>query len=86
MSAKIDVKEIIIVLVFGLVVGWLASLIVGGGSLLLYIVWGVLGSLLAGFAVPAMGLKVDLGHPLLTRVVLSVAGAVVVVLVARILG
>ncbi|MGF1447601.1 MAG: GlsB/YeaQ/YmgE family stress response membrane protein [Pikeienuella sp.] len=85
MNSKIDAKQIVTVLVFGLVVGWLASLIVGGGSLISYVIWGVLGSLLAGVAVPALGLKIDLGHPLLTQLVLATGGAIVLVLVGRLL-
>ncbi|GMG84900.1 hypothetical protein LNKW23_41160 [Paralimibaculum aggregatum] len=76
-------QRIVTVLVFGLVVGWLASFIVGGGNLIAYIIWGVLGSALAGWAVPAAGIKVNLGHPIVTNIVLSVAGAIVLVLVGR---
>ncbi len=83
MNTKIDIQQILTVLVFGLVVGWLASLVVGGGSLITYIVWGILGAALAGVAVPALGVKVDLGHPILTNVVLATAGAIVVVILGR---
>lgn len=81
-----QIVQIATVLIFGLVVGWLASLVVGGGSLLKYIVWGVLGAVLGGFLVPLLGLPVDLGHPLLTSVAVATLGAVVLVLVARLIG
>lgn len=77
-------QQIVTVLVFGLIVGWLASFIVGGGGLFTYIIWGVLGSVLAGIVVPALGIKVSLGHPIVTNIVLSTAGAIVVVLVGRV--
>lgn len=81
-----QVQGIIVVVVFGLVVGWLASLIVGGGNLLLYIVWGLLGAIVGGYLFPLTGIQIDLGHPLLTRVVIATIGAVIVVLIARLLG
>ncbi len=79
-------EQIAVILVFGLVVGWLASLIVGGGSLVKYIVWGLLGAVVGGLLVPALGLNPDLGHPLVTSIAVATGGAVVLVLVARMIG
>ena len=76
-------QTVAVVLVFGLVVGWLASLIVGGGSLVKYILWGLLGSVVGGILVPALGLQINLGHPLANSVVVATLGAVVLVAVAR---
>ncbi len=80
-----DLQQILVTFLFGLIVGWIASFVVGGGSLLSYVVWGILGSALAGYAAPKLGLKLDLGHPLATNLVLSVAGAVVLVLIGRLI-
>jgi len=79
------VQNIVVVIVFGLVVGWLASLIVGGGSIVKYIIWGLLGSVLGGIIVPAAGINIDLGHPLVSTIAVSTIGAVVLVLVARLI-
>ena len=38
-------RNVMVALLIGLVAGWLASFIVGGGgSILKYLVWGILGS------------------------------------------
>jgi len=78
-------QGIAVILIFGLVVGWLASLIVGGGNLVQYIVWGLLGAVVGGFLMPLTGVKLDLGHPILNLVVTATLGAVVVVLIARLI-
>jgi hypothetical protein len=59
---KMDAKSLIIFLLIGLVAGWLASFVVGGGSLIKYLIWGVLGAfvgpfVLRGFNPPAASRK-----------------------------
>lgn len=83
---KIDIPQLVVVLVIGLVAGWLASFIVGGGGLVKYIIWGLLGAIVGGFAFPAMGLKLNLGHPILNSIAVATGGAVILVLVARLIG
>ncbi|PIY72805.1 MAG: GlsB/YeaQ/YmgE family stress response membrane protein, partial [Rhodobacterales bacterium CG_4_10_14_0_8_um_filter_70_9] len=46
---NISLTGLLATLAIGLVAGWLASLVVGGGGLLKYIVWGLLGSVVGGF-------------------------------------
>jgi mannose/fructose/N-acetylgalactosamine-specific phosphotransferase system component IIC len=41
---NMDTRSIVIFLVIGLVAGFLAGLVVGGGNILMYLVWGILGS------------------------------------------
>lgn len=59
-----DQKGIIAMLVIGVVAGWLASFIVGGGGLISYLIWGVLGSVLGGILLPKIGVKIDVGSAL----------------------
>lgn len=80
-----DQKGIIAMLVIGLVAGWLASFIVGGGGLISYLIWGVLGSILGGMLLPKVGVKVDLGNALVNQIVVATIGAVVLVLVGRLI-
>ena len=42
-TGKIDAMAVAVFLAIGLVAGWLASLLVGGGGLLRYIIIGVIG-------------------------------------------
>lgn len=78
-----DQKGIIAVLLIGLVAGWLASFIVGGGGLISYLIWGVLGSILGGILLPKVGVKIDLGNALMNQIVVATIGAIVLVLVGR---
>ncbi len=80
-----DQKGIIAMLVIGLVAGWLASFIVGGGGLISYLIWGVLGSILGGMLLPKLGVKIDLGNALVNQIVVATIGAVVLVLVGRLI-
>lgn len=80
----ISVPGILVALAIGLVAGWLASLVVGGGGLLKYVIWGVLGSVVGGFLLPAVGVSINFGSPLVNQIVVSAIGAIVLVLVARV--
>lgn len=78
-------QQIVIVLVIGLVAGWLASLVVGGGGLVKYIIWGLLGSIVGGILFPALGLQLNLGSPILESILVAAGGAIVLVLIARLI-
>ena len=75
--------SLIIFLVVGLVAGWLASLVVGGGGLIAYLVSGVIGAFVGPFLLNALGLSFQLGGPLITQILVAAVGAIVVVLIAR---
>ena len=81
----LDTRAILIFLGIGLVAGFLAGLVVGGGNILLYLVWGVIGSFVGGFLFAQ--LKIDLKlNPIVTQIITSTVGAIIVVLVARLIG
>ncbi len=80
-----DVRAIIIAIVIGLVAGWLASLVVGGGGLFRYIITGLIGAFVGSFLLGALGIKIGIANPLLAQIVTATIGAVVVVLIARVL-
>ena len=80
-----DPKGILAVVVIGLVAGWLASLVVGGGGLIKYIIWGVLGSVAGGVILPMLGISINLGNALVNQIVVGTIGAILLVLVARLL-
>ena len=78
-------QGIVAAIVVGLIAGWLASFIVGGGGLLKYIIWGVLGSFVGGFLLPLTGLKINTGIPFIDTVLVSAVGAIVLVFAARLI-
>ncbi|WP_158968574.1 GlsB/YeaQ/YmgE family stress response membrane protein [Chachezhania sediminis] len=70
-------------LAIGLVAGWLASFIVGGRGLLSYLVSGVIGAFVGPVLLGALGISFSIGSPLVTQILVSAIGAIVVVLIAR---
>jgi uncharacterized membrane protein YeaQ/YmgE (transglycosylase-associated protein family) len=73
---------IIIMIVVGILVGWLASVVVGGGGGVIFdLVVGVLGALIASFIFG--GASFLSGNISLMSVLWSVVGAIVLLLVLR---
>jgi uncharacterized membrane protein YeaQ/YmgE (transglycosylase-associated protein family) len=79
-----DAKSLLIFLAIGLVAGFLASFIVGGGGMIRYLITGVVGAFVGGYLFQALGINIG-GSPLVNQIVTSTAGAIVVVLLARLI-
>jgi len=62
--------------------GWL----VGGSGLLQYMVTGLAGSLIGGFLLDRLGIDLSIRNPLGHRIATATVGAVIVVLLARLIG
>ncbi len=75
--------EIIIFLVIGLVAGWLASMLLGGGGLIRNLIVGVIGSFVGGWLLSVANISLPIGNALLSQIITATIGAVVVILVAR---
>jgi uncharacterized membrane protein YeaQ/YmgE (transglycosylase-associated protein family) len=80
-----DVQGLIIFLIIGGVAGWLAGLIVKGYGfgIIGNIVVGIVGALIAGWLFPRFGF--DLGSPILTAIVHATIGAVLLLLLIRVI-
>jgi uncharacterized membrane protein YeaQ/YmgE (transglycosylase-associated protein family) len=76
---------ILIMVVFGAIVGWLAGIVMKGSGygLLGDIVIGIVGANLAGWLFPAIGIPV--GSTILGAIVASVAGAVILLVVIKLI-
>lgn len=83
---NIDTRSLLVFLAIGLVAGFLAGLIVGGGNILMYLIWGVLGSFVGGFIFSALKINLGIRNPFVSQVIVSTVGAIVVVLIARLIG
>jgi uncharacterized membrane protein YeaQ/YmgE (transglycosylase-associated protein family) len=82
-----DPAALIVMLVIGAIAGWLASVVVGGkAGLLFYIISGIIGGIVGPIILSAIKVKIDLGHPTVNTIITSAIGAMVVILLARILG
>lgn len=82
---NVDAQKLIIWAIIGIVAGWLASVVVGGGGgLLRYLITGLIGAFVGGFVFQMAGWKLNLGNDWLEQVVIAAIGAIIVVILARI--
>jgi uncharacterized membrane protein YeaQ/YmgE (transglycosylase-associated protein family) len=70
----------------GIAAGWLASWLVGGSGLLHYVITGLAGSLVGGFLLERFGIDLGIRNQTASRIATATIGAVVVVLIARLVG
>ena len=83
-------KHIVVMLVNGLIAGWLAGLLLGGGGLIRNLIVGLIGALVGGFLVHSGMLNVpfnfDAMVPYGNQIAVSTIGAMLVILISRFLG
>jgi uncharacterized membrane protein YeaQ/YmgE (transglycosylase-associated protein family) len=82
---RMDTRSLVIFLVIGVVAGFLASLIVGGGGLITYLVSGVIGSFVGGYLFTALNINLGIKSPIVTQIITSTVGAIIVVVIARLI-
>ena len=83
---NMNAQQLIIMAVVGIVAGWLASLFVGGPSgILAYLITGIIGAFVGSWIFNAAGWKLNLGSEMVDWIVTSAIGAIVVVILARII-
>jgi uncharacterized membrane protein YeaQ/YmgE (transglycosylase-associated protein family) len=78
-------RELVVFAVVGLVAGFLASLIVGGGGLIQYLLSGIIGAFVGGYLLRALGINLGIQNALASQIVTSTIGAAVVVMLARLI-
>ena len=79
-------RDLVVFALIGLVAGYLASVIVGGSGLIRYLISGVIGAFIGPMLLSL--LKIDLGirNALAGQIVTATIGAIVVVILARLIG
>ena len=84
---------VIIMAVNGLIAGWLAGLVFGGGGLIRNMIVGIIGAFVGGALVryellqlPASITNVTNAIPYGTQILVSTIGAAIVIIIARFLG
>jgi uncharacterized membrane protein YeaQ/YmgE (transglycosylase-associated protein family) len=80
-----NTRAIIVFLVIGLIAGWLASWIVGGGGLLTYLVSGVLGAFVGGYLFSALKINLPIRNVWVSQIITATVGAIIVLIVARLI-
>ena len=81
--AEIDKQALAAQVGIGLAAGWLASWLVGGSGLIRYAVTGMIGSFLGAIFLERLGIDLGLRNELARRISTATLGAVLVILVAR---
>jgi uncharacterized membrane protein YeaQ/YmgE (transglycosylase-associated protein family) len=79
-----EMESLLIMIVVGLVAGWLAGQVVKGRGLGLVgdIVVGILGSFIAAWLLPKLGVALPpIGSPMITLILYSAIGAIILLLV-----
>ena len=81
-----DVRSILIFCCVGIAAGFLASLLVGGGGgILRYLFIGIIGAFVGGYLFEALSIDLGLRNKLASQIVTATIGAVIVVLIARLI-
>lgn len=78
----------IVMAINGMIAGWLASLLLGGGGLIRNLFVGVIGAFLGGFLVNSglLKLPISTGFAYGDQIMVSTIGAILVIIIARIVG
>lgn len=83
---KTDLQSLLVMAGIGIVAGFLASLIVGGGGgLVWYLVVGLIGAFVGGWLLGAFDLNLGIQNPLASQVLTATIGAIVVIVLARLI-
>ncbi|MGV8830684.1 MAG: GlsB/YeaQ/YmgE family stress response membrane protein [Devosia sp.] len=82
---SVGTQELLIFLAIGLVAGWLAGLVLGGGGLLRNLIVGVIGAFVGGWLLSVANISLPIGNVLISQIITATIGALVVILVARLI-
>lgn len=80
---SIGTEAWVVFLLIGLVAGFLASLVVGGGGLISCLLSGVIGAFVGGFIFHWLGISLGIQNALVVEIIHATVGAIVVSLLAR---
>ncbi len=68
-------QQLVVFALIGLVAGWLASFLVGGGGLIRYLVTGLIGAFVGGYLLSALGVNLGIKNALANQIVTATIGA-----------
>ena len=80
-----EIIQLLIFLGIGLVAGWLAGLVLGGGGLLRNLVAGVIGVFVGGYVLKLANINLPIDNPYLSQIITGAIGALIVIIVARVI-
>jgi uncharacterized membrane protein YeaQ/YmgE (transglycosylase-associated protein family) len=78
-------RNLIVFALIGLAAGYLASVIVGGSGLIRYLVSGVAGAFVGPLLLSALKLDLGIRNALASQIATATIGAIVVVIIAKLI-
>jgi uncharacterized membrane protein YeaQ/YmgE (transglycosylase-associated protein family) len=72
-------------LVIGLIGGWIAGLLLGGGGLLRNLFVGVIGAFIGGYITNYFGFSFGFQPPIVNQIITATIGALAVTVIARVI-
>jgi uncharacterized membrane protein YeaQ/YmgE (transglycosylase-associated protein family) len=78
-------RDLIVFAIIGIIAGFLASLVVGGDGLIRYLITGIIGAFVGGYLFRGLGINLGIRNAFLSEVVTAAIGAILIVLVARLI-
>lgn len=83
---KTDAQSLIVMALIGILAGFLASVVVGGGGgLLWYLIIGLVGSFFGGLLFGPIGTNLGISNPIAAQIVTATIGAIIVLILARLI-
>jgi len=81
---NIETRTLLIFVFIGLVAGFVASLVVGGGGgILRYLLTGLIGAFVGGYLFDVLDIDLGIRNRLVSQIVTASIGAIIVVVLAR---
>jgi len=79
-----ETRALLIFAAIGIVAGFIASLVLGGGGgILRYLVTGLIGAFVGGYLFDALNIDLEIRNRIVTQIVTASIGAIIVVILAR---
>lgn len=88
-TVNLDVDTVLVWLLVGLVAGFLASRVMlgHGMGIIADVAVGIVGAIAGGFLATLLGITLNVpGHPIITQIIVAFLGAIILLLVLRLLG
>ncbi len=78
-------RDVVTWIILGVIAGAIADAFVPGrGNLIGYLAAGILGAFVGGFLAQRLNIRLRLGSPFVEQMIVSVVGAIIVLVIARI--
>jgi uncharacterized membrane protein YeaQ/YmgE (transglycosylase-associated protein family) len=79
-------RDLLMMGAIGLIAGYLASVVLGGSGLIRYLLSGLIGALVGPLVLGLAGVNLGLRPAIVNQIATATIGAIVVVLLARLIG